>query len=242
MRSNKNPHAVALGRIKTEAKARASKANGMLGGRPKQINIRAITEMSEIDSLFETGRIPLAEFIKSTLNLIKDSNVAVIGRIAVGMYAKPQATEDLDLVVLPQDASQLKKTLETNGFKFEGQYDLQKKPKKHILKYSCHERMLDLVYFENQKLNNFLLETAKQVNEFGVEFKVASVDGLVLTKFASARGGKTPGLSDIGKDFVDIQSIAESHDIDWELIKSWAIDLGLIERFGTLMKYLGIES
>jgi hypothetical protein len=31
---NKNPHAAALGRIKTPAKAAAVRANGMAGGRP----------------------------------------------------------------------------------------------------------------------------------------------------------------------------------------------------------------
>ena len=33
---NKNPHAVALGSIKTKKKARASRLNGKKGGRPKK--------------------------------------------------------------------------------------------------------------------------------------------------------------------------------------------------------------
>lgn len=33
----KNKNAVALGKIKTEAKARASRENGRLGGRPKKV-------------------------------------------------------------------------------------------------------------------------------------------------------------------------------------------------------------
>ncbi len=37
--SEKNPHAVSLGSIKTEKKAAASKQNGKKGGRPKTKNL-----------------------------------------------------------------------------------------------------------------------------------------------------------------------------------------------------------
>ena len=40
MNKIKNPSAVALGSIKTEKKARSSRENGKLGGRPKKIYVR----------------------------------------------------------------------------------------------------------------------------------------------------------------------------------------------------------
>lgn len=38
----KNPHAVALGSIKTPKKAESSRKNGKLGGRPRKNTVRAV--------------------------------------------------------------------------------------------------------------------------------------------------------------------------------------------------------
>ena len=47
--SKVNPHASALGKIKTPAKARASRRNGFLGGRPRAVKERAALMISNHD-------------------------------------------------------------------------------------------------------------------------------------------------------------------------------------------------
>lgn len=47
----KNPHAVALGRIKSEAKAKAARENGKLGGRPRKLSESVDVEMARLGDL-----------------------------------------------------------------------------------------------------------------------------------------------------------------------------------------------
>lgn len=48
---NKNPHAVALGSIKTKKKASSSRKNGLLGGRPAKLDKMDINTRNVIKSL-----------------------------------------------------------------------------------------------------------------------------------------------------------------------------------------------
>jgi len=48
---DKNPHAVALGSIKTKKKAEASRKNGLLGGRPVKLDKLPIPSRNVIKAL-----------------------------------------------------------------------------------------------------------------------------------------------------------------------------------------------
>lgn len=48
---DKNPHAVALGSIKTKKKAKASRKNGLLGGRPVKLDKLDIHTRNVIEAL-----------------------------------------------------------------------------------------------------------------------------------------------------------------------------------------------
>lgn len=80
MVSMKNPHAVALGRlggsVKSEAKARASRENGRLGGDPRHL--------TEVPKLIDPGKMSPEQAAKVYLDLKKDRRKKSLGKVYDG--------------------------------------------------------------------------------------------------------------------------------------------------------------
>ena len=195
---------------------------------------QVLHNISELSSLFE-NKYPLAEFVSFVLDVLKDEPaVAVAGGIAVSLYSRPRATQDLDLVVLSSDITRLETTLLGSGFEKVGIYDFEKPPKKKIHKYRFRDRELDLLSYDDHVFAKFLIDSSHTTHIGGVAIRALSPDGVVLTKLASGRG-----KNNIGKDFVDIQNIVDHKtSIDWDVIKQWSQHLRIFDRYGDLESFL----
>lgn len=200
-----------------------------------------IREFSELERMFMGSKKTIAELVELTLNILQDQEVLIAGAFALYKHAEPRATRDFDLVVSSTSMDFVESVIKKNGFKLLERYEYQN-PKRFLHKHEWNERKLDLIYFENKKFSEFLFSTAEPMKVFGSGVaKVVSAEGLVLMKLISARGGKKPGTENIGRDFADIQAVVEKTPINWNVVKRWAVDLGIMYKFGDLIQYLGID-
>ena len=201
----------------------------------------SIREFSQLERMFMGSTKTMADLVEFTLDILKGQEILIAGAFALYKHAEPRATRDFDLVVAPGNMETVEATIKKSGFKLVEQYEYQNPPR-HLHKHEWNERRLDLIYFENKKFSDFLFSTSEPMKVFGSpSAKVVSAEGLVLMKLIAARGGKKPGTENIGRDFTDIQAVVEKTSIDWAVVKTWSVGLGIMYKFGDLIQYLGIQ-
>ena len=249
MKVSKEQAASLLGQIRSEAKTRAARANGKLGGRPRLVT-RAeqnldfalpLLEMAQLESGLMDTDLTIADLVRITIKLLKGRKILVVGGLVLHKYARPRATYDLDLVVLASEFDATGTLLQKNGFASGKQYEY-KDPHRYIHKFVYSDREVDLIEFSNAEFVKFLFAKARPFTAFGVTAKVVSPEGFVLTKLIAAnpeRGGKSPETQLIGQDFIDIQAVAEKNTLNWNIIAKWSQTFGLGMKFEALNKYLG---
>lgn len=208
----------------------------------RQSDTATVLEFSQLERMFMNTTKTMADLIEHTLSILKEEKVLIAGAFALYKHAEPRATRDFDLVVSPAHIEKIETLLTQNGFRLVEQYEYQK-PTRFLHKYEWNQKNLDLIFFEHQKFSDFLFSTSEPMElSVSATTKVVSAEGLVLMKLIAARGGKKPGTEHIGRDFADIQSIAEKKMLDWKTVKLWSADLGIMYKFGDLVEYLGIKA
>lgn len=249
MKVSREQAASLLGQIRSEAKTRAARENGKLGGRPRLVTrteqnldfALSILEMAQLESGLMDTDITIADLVRITMNLLKKNKILVVGGLVLHKYARPRATYDLDLVVLASEFDATGNLLLKNGFTPEKQYEY-KDPHRYIHKFVYGGREVDLIEFSDAEFVKFLFAKARPFTAFGVTAKVVSPEGFVLTKLIAAnpeRGGKSPETQFIGQDFIDIQAVAEKTTLNWNIIAKWSQTFGLDVKLEVLNKYLG---
>ena len=166
----------------------------------------------------------LVDFIKRCLALLQDSNVVVGGGVALSVYTEPRLTQDLDLFLLPENLVSVEKALLGGGFVKTVVYDFKSSK---IHKFKSGDRVLDILVFDDNELNKFLFSSPKVGTVFGIETKVLSIEGLIISKLISWRP----------KDKIDLESLFEVDNIDFTVIKNWVNKLGIsfgLSRFKTV--------
>lgn len=249
MKLSREQAASILGRIRSEAKTRAARENGKLGGRPRVITLSEqandfavpLLEMAELESGLMDTDLTIADLVRITMKLLKGHKVLVVGGLVLHKYARPRATYDLDLVVLASEFDTTGNILLNNGFTPGKHYEYND-PHRFIHQFDRGGREVDLIEFSDSKFVKFLFSKARPFTTFGVSSRVVSPEGFILTKLIAAnpeRAGKSTETQFIGQDFIDIQSITEKNIINWNIVSKWVQTFGLMAKFEALNKYLG---
>lgn len=194
-----------------------------------------LRELRELEDLVNemkrsTGKpfneVFLSDFIRDTLNVLGGVCFAIGGGVALRAYtpkAQTKLTMNLDIFILPRDMREIEKRLLGNGYKADEKSDLTDI---NLFKFTKHERELKILYFNNNELNKFLLDSSLPGETVGLKAQILSMEGLVITKIISGRP----------KDCIDIGSILESNPkIDRAIIWKWVKALHTLEKVPVLV-------
>jgi len=187
----------------------------------KVLNSEGIAQILELSAVFGSKTaMPLGEFLKLALETLKSVPHVLIGGLALGEYAKPRMTHDLDFVIISTEMDAIIKLLESKGFTLKESLPYNG-PKRDIVKFEYQGREVDFLFFKSAEFASHVLKRARSASVLGKPVKVASVEDLVVTKLASLRW----------KDKADIMAIRQKSDtLDLGYIRERLWDLGISDR------------
>ena len=168
----------------------------------------------------EIGKSLLETLIKLSLVFSKaEIKFSLVGGLALGMIARPRATEDIDLLVLlGEDQSKTIAEILHKNFEVIHQHDeLMVIGKTKILRTLLQDPHLkegiiivDILFADNVIYCNAVKNSIK-VKVASTPIPVVKAEDLILIKMLSTRD----------QDRIDIQTIRDENDIDEEYINSW---------------------
>jgi len=159
----------------------------------------------------------------------------LLGGIAVGMWAEPRATLDIDLLIsVPEsDLEKLKKLLQSKGFVvFSNPISKLKRVKifRFFIKSPDEDLLMVDAILADDEFKKNALSQSQQISVHKTSVRVASVEDLILFKLLSGRP----------QDVVDIKNLLEIHQesLDQEYLNSWGKKIGVQEALGDMMSNL----
>jgi len=170
----------------------------------------------------EIGKSFLETLLKLSLAFSKaDLKFCLVGGLALGMIARPRATEDIDILVLPGEDQKLMITniLRKNFEVIHQHNEVMVIGKTKILRTLLQDPylkegiiVLDILFAENVIYRNAVKNSMKITVE-STPIPVVQPEDLILIKMLSNRD----------QDKIDIQTIREEYadDIDEEYINKW---------------------
>jgi len=143
------------------------------------------------------------DILEAFLTLLKEMGApyCVIGDLAVNAYAEPVVSLDLDLVVISEDLSKVRKTAMSKGFKIQ---DFE-----HSVILSAKGSDLRIQIQTDTRYQSFLFRSVKK-KVLGYEMKVAVLEDVLQGKIW-AYSDETRRKSKRQKDLADIYRLIESH-------------------------------
>ncbi|HEV3204204.1 MAG TPA: nucleotidyl transferase AbiEii/AbiGii toxin family protein [Gemmataceae bacterium] len=166
-----------------------------------------VTETPELPQNLLAGLLELVQAL-SRLRL----RYALIGGIAAGYRSRPRFTQDLDfLIEVPQLVLPgLLEDLRTRGFVFDTETVIQEWVQHHLTVLSFRGVRIDWLK-PLIPVYQHVIDQAKAENWLGCSIRIASPEGLILTKLLAFRG----------QDQVDIENLlaANRGQLDLDLIR-----------------------
>jgi hypothetical protein len=164
---------------------------------------------------------------KDSLKILAPYRPTLLGGFAIGVYAEPRATQDLDLTILPEDLNPALDALMQEGFHQKGVTDF-----KGVILYHLERSgfKLDLLQFQSKTFQQGLITRAQPNSLFDENISVISPEDLIATKLLSFRS----------KDKIDIISLLETKELPLDLgqIKTSTQDLKIFDRYSFVEEHL----
>jgi len=157
----------------------------------------------------------------------------LLGGIAVGMWAEPRATLDIDLLIsVPeQDLEKLKKLLQAKGFVvFSNPLSQLKRVKifRFFIKNSDEDLLMVDAILADDEFKKNALSQSQQVIVHETPVQVAAIEDLILFKLLSGRP----------QDVVDIENLLNIHKntLDQDYLIFWGKKIGVEDDLRSLSK------